>query len=106
MKVMHEMVLMKDRIRELEESNEALSKRRKAKKRHVRAGGPLTMRDASNILAEKDLQAEQEEQMRAEGGRAKRRVGGVRHCGNCGKTGHNSRTCQEDIKMDGESDSE
>lgn len=56
-------------------------------------------------MAEKDTQAEQEEQMRAEGSRTKRRVGGVRHCDNYGKTGHNSRTCQEDVEMDRESDS-
>jgi hypothetical protein len=30
---------------------------------------------------------------------------GVRRCGICGKTGHNARTCQEDIKVSGEEDS-
>jgi hypothetical protein len=27
-----------------------------------------------------------------------------RRCGNCGKTGHNARTCQKDVEKDSESD--
>lgn len=103
---MHEVVLVKARVRELEEANAALSKRRRAKKSYIRAGGPLAKQDASNILAERDAQAQQNEERQPEGGRAKRRAGGLRHCGNCGNTGHNSRTCQEDAKVDEDLDSE
>lgn len=105
-KVMDEVVLVKARVRELEEANAALSKRRRAKRSYIRAGGPLAMQDSSNILAERDAQAQQNEERQPEGGRAKRRAGGLRHCSNCGNTRHNSRTCQEDAKVDEELDSE
>ena len=54
------------------------------------------MQDATDILAEKDVQAQLEEETRVRKG--------LRHCSNCGKTGHNSRTCQEDVCMDNVSD--
>jgi hypothetical protein len=44
--------------------------------------------------------------MRSENNNRKRRADSPRHCGNCGKIGHNSRTCQEGIELDNESDSE
>ena len=103
---MHQVVLMDARVRELEEANAALSKRRRAKKSRIRAGGPLSMHEATDILADKDVQAQLEEEMRSGSGRTRRRAAGPRHCSNCGKTGHNSRTCQEDAEMDDESDSE
>ena len=105
-KVMHKVVLMEARVRELEEANAALSKRRRAKKSRIRAGGPLSMHDATDILADRDVQAQLEEEMRSGSGRTRRRAAGPRHCSNCGKTGHNSRTCQEDVEIDSESDSE
>jgi hypothetical protein len=105
-KVMHKVVLMEARVRELEEANAALSKRRRAKKSRIRAGGPLSMHDATDILADRDVQAQLEEEMRSGSGRTMRRAAGPRHCSNCGKTGHNLRTCQEDVEMDSESDSE
>jgi hypothetical protein len=106
MKVMHKMVLMEARVKELEVANEALSKRRRAKKRRIRAGGPLSMYEATDILDDKDVQAQLEEETQLGSGRTGRRGAGLRHCSNCSKTGHNSRTCQEDTEMDKESDSE
>ncbi len=43
MKVMHNLVLMEARVRELEAANEALSKRRKAKRSYIQEGGPLSL---------------------------------------------------------------
>jgi hypothetical protein len=106
MKVMHKMVLMEAQVRELKAANEALSKRRRAKKSRIRAGGPLNLHDATDILADKDLQAQLEEETRLGVSRSRRRAAGPRHCSTCGKTGHNIRTCREDVEMDIESDSE
>ncbi len=64
------------------------------------------MHEATEILTDKDVQAQLEEETRSGCGRTRRRAAGPRHCSNCGKTGHNSRTCQEDVEMDEESDSE
>jgi hypothetical protein len=103
---MHRIVLIEARVQELEEANTALSKRRRAKKRRIQAGGPLSIYDATEILADRDMDIQLAEEMRSENNNRKRRADGPRHCGNCGKTGHNSRTCQEGIEMDDESDSE
>jgi len=105
-KVMHKVVLIEACVRELEEANAALSKRRRAKKSRIQVGGPLSMHNATDILADRDVQAQLEEEMRSGSGRTKRRTAGLQHCSNCGKIGHNSRTCQEDMEMDDKSDSE
>ena len=55
MKVMYKVVLIEARVRELEEVNVALSKRRKAKRSYIRVGGLLSMRDAIDILADRDV---------------------------------------------------
>jgi hypothetical protein len=47
--VMHEVVLLKARVKELESANEALSKRRRAKKSRIRAGRPLNIYDAIDL---------------------------------------------------------
>lgn len=39
----HKVVLMEARVRDLEEANEAMSKRQRAKKSRIQAGGPLSM---------------------------------------------------------------
>ena len=100
MKVMHEVVLVKARVRELEDANAALSKRRRAKKSRIREGGPLSVQEAVDILTDRDVQAQIEEERRSGSGRIRSRAVSTRHCKNCGKTGHNSRTCQEDVEMD------
>ena len=38
------------------------------------------------------------------GGSQERTQSGQQRCGNCGRTGHNARTCQEDTEEDSESD--
>jgi hypothetical protein len=104
--VMHKMVLMEARVRELETANAALSKRRRTKRSRIQTGGPLTMDAATDILTNRDVQEQLAEETRAGSGRTRRAVAGPRHCGTCGKTGHNARTCQEDVEMDSKSDSE
>ena len=97
---------MKAQVKELETTNEALSKHRRAKKRRIQVGGPLNIYEATDILADKDVQAQLEEEIQSGSGRSRRRAVGPRYCSNYSKTGHNSRTCQEDVEMDDESDSE
>jgi membrane protease subunit (stomatin/prohibitin family) len=48
--IMHQIVLMKDLIRGLEEANRTLSKRRREKKTQIRQGGSLTVRDAQDMV--------------------------------------------------------
>jgi hypothetical protein len=105
-RIAHEMTLMRDRMRTLEEANLALSKRRKAKKSRLQLGGSLTIKESQQLL---DERAKGKRPATNEGenkGSSKRRATGGRRCGNCGETGHNTRTCEKDVELSSESDSE
>ncbi len=97
--VMHQMVLMQDRIRTLEQANRTISKRRRAKRSRIQEGGTLDLESAREILDSKDIEKQLTQETRANGGRRKRTELNPRRCGNCGKAGHNARTCQEDEEM-------
>jgi hypothetical protein len=95
MAVMHEVALLRSEVSSLRKANEALSKRRRAKKTRVRLGGSLTVQDAQGLLDRKaegreGVQETQRDGSGASGARTK-----VRCCGVCGKPGHNARTCEE-----------
>lgn len=94
--VMHRMVLMEDRINQLESANRTLSKRRREKKTRVREGGTLTIEDAKDLIEQKEVVQQVEGEMRANSGRARRTETAARRCGNCHATGHNARTCPND----------
>jgi hypothetical protein len=102
----HEMTLLSAEVRTLRAANEALSKRRRAKKTRVRQGGALTVEDAQDILAQKDADEQLRRDLRAEGGNRKEGQPSTRRCRTCGKAGHNARTCQEAIDISSSSDSE
>jgi hypothetical protein len=103
------MTLLSAEVRILRAANEALSKRRRAKKTRVRQGGALTIEDAQDILAQKEAEEQARRDKRSEGGNRKEGQSSSRRYGTCGKAGHNARTCQEDIEvfslLDSESDS-
>ena len=92
--IMHQVALLRAEVSTLRKANEALSKRRRAKKTRVRLGGSLTVQDAQDLLDQKDL----DEQIKTEERQSYRRGGGARtkfpRCSKCGGTGHNVRTCQ------------
>jgi hypothetical protein len=92
--------------RTLRKANEALSKRRRAKKNRIRQGGALTVEDANDILAQKEVDEQIRRDKRSEGGNQNEGQSAARHCGSCGKTGHNVRTCQVDVDMLNSSDSD
>jgi hypothetical protein len=102
----HEMTLISAEVRTLRAANEALSKRRRAKKNRIRQGGTLTVEDAHDILAQKEVDEQIRRDKRTRGGRPDEGQSGARRCGNCGKTGHNARTCQEDVDIPSLSDPE
>jgi hypothetical protein len=99
------MTLLSAEVRTLRAPNEALSKRRRAKKTRVRQGGALTVEDAQDILAQKDVDEQVRRDLRTEGANRKAGQPSGRRCGTCGKAGHNVRTCQVDVDMSSSSDS-
>jgi hypothetical protein len=102
----HEITLLSAEVRTLRAANKALSKRRRAKKARVREGGVLTVKDAQDILSQKDVEEQAQRDLRTEGGRKKEGQPLMRRCSTCGETGHNARTCQDTIVVLGLSDSE
>ncbi len=48
-KVMHQLALLKAENQSLQAANEALSKRRRAKKQQLRQGGSLSVQDAQDL---------------------------------------------------------
>ena len=89
----HEVTLMSAELRTLRAANEALSKRRRAKKARIRQGGALTVEDAQDIISQKDVDEQVRRDVRVAGGSRKEGQPSGRHCGICGKAGHNARTC-------------
>jgi hypothetical protein len=102
----HENTLLAAEVRILRAANEALSKRRRAKKTRVRQGGALTIEDAQDLIAQKDIDEQIRRDIRTEGGNRGEGQPSKRRCGTYGKAGYNARTCQEDIDMSSLSNSE
>jgi hypothetical protein len=95
MAMMHQVALLRSEVSSLRKANEALSKRRRAKRTRVQLGGSLTVQDAKDLLDQKAVVGEVVQETQPDSGG----TGGVRTkvrcCGVCGKPGHNVRTCQE-----------
>ena len=97
--MMHSVALLKDRIETLEMANQAVSKRRRAKRTRIHQEGSLTIQDAQALLDGKSVDRHVQQEMRQNGSSSRGAPGRERRCGTCGKTGHNVRTCQEDEEM-------
>jgi hypothetical protein len=93
--VSHQLTLLSGRVKALEKANEALSKRRRAKRTRLQDSGPLTGEEASQLLVEKGIVEQEGHDEGAGEGLSKRHKTSARHCGICGKAGHNARTCPE-----------
>jgi predicted nucleic acid-binding Zn-ribbon protein len=54
-KIMHQLALLKAENQTLQQANEALSKRRRAKKKRLQQGGSLSQQEAEDLQDEKDV---------------------------------------------------
>ena len=95
MAVMHQVALLRSENAALRKANEALSKRRRAKRTRVQLGGSLTIQGAQEALGQEAVSGEGVQEMQPEGSGAGGGRTKVRCCGVCGKPGHNARTCRE-----------
>jgi hypothetical protein len=99
---MHKMALLQAEVAELRKANTLISKRRKAKKTRIRLEGSLNLQDVQDLQDQKDIAQQIQQKMRENGAGSSRGQSRQRHCGNCGKPGHNARTCSINIKSSGE----
>jgi hypothetical protein len=105
-KVMHQLALLRAENQSLRAANEALSKRRTAKKQRLRQRGSLTVQDAQDLQGQRDIEVQIKEETQAGSGRKPRTETRARRCGKCGEPGHNARTCRVDIETSEEDESE
>jgi len=89
----HELTLANAEIRTLRAANEALSKRRRAKKKQIRSEQALTVEDATDLISQKEVVEQIRRDGSVLGGLQKGGLSKERRCRTCNKTGHNARTC-------------
>ncbi|KAM6508252.1 hypothetical protein FALCPG4_18988 [Fusarium falciforme] len=100
--VMHEMALMRSEIQDLRRANETLSRRRRAKRTRLQKRGTMTLEDGREAVSQKEVNAQAVAESSRSGGQGGSARVKERRCGTCGKTGHNTRTCQIVVVMSGE----
>jgi hypothetical protein len=98
--MLHENVLMKARVRELEEQLAAVTKRRGRKRRRIQTGGTLDFGAGASQVAESSSASRTISKKARGEGSQERALLGQRRCRTCRRTGHNSRTCQKDTEAD------
>ena len=86
-KVMHDMVLLRKEMASLRQAAETATKRKNRKRRHIKSQEALTVGEVADLVAPKEAGGQKE------GEKATKRARAQRHCGRCGSTGHNARTC-------------
>ena len=97
--IAHRTTLLEAENHSLRKANEALSKRRRAQKTRIREGGSFTIQEGQNLLQSNGADGLIYEKKDENGEGSSAQPATKRRCGNCGKPGHNARTCQEDAEM-------
>ena len=103
---MHEMALVRAEVKDLQEANKILSRRRRAKRTRLQKRGVMTVEEGRRVIDQMDVDAQVVAESSRSGGQGRSARPGVRRCGMCGKPGHNARTCQVVIETSGEEYSE
>ena len=100
----HQLTLVTAENHILREANQALSRRRRAKKTRVRQGGALTIQEAQDILVYKDAEEQVRRDKHLERGTQKEGQLPEQHCRTCGKSGYNMCTYEEIVIVLGSPD--
>jgi hypothetical protein len=87
--------LLEAEVSTLRKANEALSKRRRAKRTRIRLGGSLTIQAAEDLLDQRALDEQILQEDRRSGSRIRAARTKAPCCRVCSKPGHNARTCKE-----------
>ena len=91
----YKMTLIYEKIQTLCKTNEAFTKRRRAKKIYIRAGRALSIQDTLDLIKQKEAIQQQPDKRSAEGDNVQAGLSGLRHYKRYSKAGHNVRICQE-----------
>ena len=102
--MLHQNALLSTRVHELEEQLAVVTKRKSRKRKRIQQGGTMEYGTAAAQVAAEASAAPQRSKKACSGGDQELAQPAVRRCGNCGRTGHNARTCQKDTEISSESD--
>jgi len=102
--MLHQNALLVARIHEVEEQLAVITKRKSRKRKRIQQGGTMEYGTAAAQVAAEASTAPQESKKARSSGNQEPAQPALRRCGNCGKTGHNARTCKKDIEASSESD--
>ena len=102
--MLHQNALLVARIHEVEEQLAVIIKRKSRKRKRIQQGGTMEYGTAAAQVAAEASTAPQESKKARSSGNQEPAQPALRRCGNCGKTGHNARTCKKDIEASSESD--
>jgi hypothetical protein len=91
---MTQMALLEAEVKALRETNNQLSRRRRAKKQYLRRSGALSVSDRQDQIAQNEVNIQFKEEMRQNSGCKIQAEPRARRYSNCGNTGHNARTCK------------
>ncbi|KAM5527244.1 transposase [Fusarium oxysporum f. sp. phaseoli] len=97
--LIHKIVLLEDRLQQVEQENRIVKRRRRGKRTRLQKGGPLTIEEASQAIDQMDVDTQVAAESSRSGGRGRSKGPRVLHCSKCGRAGHNTRTCQEEIEV-------
>ena len=92
--IMHKLTLVQSEVQLMRGELDTLSKRRRTKKKRLRQGGSMSVAEAEDIQAQREVNAVVKQETQQNSGRESRSRRTQRRCGMCGKAGHDSRTCQ------------
>ena len=98
--IAHKLVLAQREIAALKAANEAATRRKSRKRKHIQAEGTLTAEEGQRLAALREFGA------RSDGKKAKKQVRAEvgepsqRRCGRCQTAGHNARTCKKAVEVD------
>jgi hypothetical protein len=96
------MVLLEDRLQQVEQENRIIRQRRRGKRTRLQKGGPLTIEEASQAIDQMDVNMQVVAESSGSGGHRRSKGSRVSHCSKCGRVGHNARTCEEIIEVNRE----
>jgi hypothetical protein len=102
--MLHENALQRARIHELEEQLAEITKRKSRKRKRIQQGGTIEYGTAAAQVAAEASTAPQRSKRARGSGDQELAQPALRRCRNCSRTGHNARTCKEDIEISSESD--
>ena len=89
--------LLKGRNKNLERANKAATQRRNRKRNQIQRGGTLTKAEGAEIVAQKDVEEQLNEERREEVARLSGSRQSKARCTRCREQGHNSRTCKKAV---------